>query len=97
MKSPLRLLILEDDPSDLELLRRRLSREWPLCEITTTSCEQSFKAALERKNFDVVLADYSIPAFDGLSALALAREDCPNIPFLFVSGEIGRASCRERV
>src|SRR5882762_9999033 len=59
MKSPLRLLILEDDPSDVELLRRRLSKEWPLCQVITANCEQSFRAVLEGRGFDIILSDYS--------------------------------------
>jgi PAS domain S-box-containing protein len=89
MKSPLRLLILEDDPSDVELLRRRLSKEWPLCQVITANCEQSFRAVLEGRGFDIILSDYSIPAFDGLTVLSIARRECPHIPFLFVSGALG--------
>ena len=39
--------------------------------------------------FDLILADYSIPGFDGMTALTLARQDCPDVPFLFVSATIG--------
>src|SRR5207245_11738531 len=48
-----------------------------------------FRAALEQKVCDLILSDYSVPGYDGPSALALAREQCPDIPFLFVSGRIG--------
>jgi signal transduction histidine kinase len=50
---------------------------------------QAFLAALETGHFDLILADYSIPGFDGMTALCLAREQAPDIPFLFVSATIG--------
>src|SRR2546425_7015359 len=87
--TPRRLLVLEDCLDDAELLRRSLSAEWPECEIVHVSNEAGFRTALEQKGCDLILSDYSLPSFPGLSALALARERCPEVPFLFVSGAIG--------
>ena len=50
---------------------------------------EEFVAAMERGGFDLILADYSLPSFDGLSALAIARKTRPEVPFIFVSGAIG--------
>jgi DNA-binding NtrC family response regulator len=50
---------------------------------------EEYSAALHDKNFDLILADYSLPGFDGISALELAKEMRPNVPFIFVSGHLG--------
>ncbi len=83
------ILHLEDSDNDAELLRTQLRREWPDCAIRQVATMDDYKAALVAGGFDLILSDYSIPGFDGLSALAEARLRCPTIPFLFVSGMIG--------
>src|SRR6266496_4343099 len=82
MKDVLRILSLEDDQDDAELNQKRLSSRWPQCE-------------LEQGNIDVILSDYTMPGFDGGTALELAREKRPEVPFLFVSGTIGEDSAIE--
>ena len=57
--------------------------------ITTRDVPPRAVWALEQGGFDLILADYPLPAFDGLSALAMARSRRPEVPFLFVSGFIG--------
>jgi PAS domain S-box-containing protein len=89
MISPGRLLVLEDDPNDAELLVRRLTREWPGCELVRTSAEPEFKEALAAGGFDLIISDYLLPGFHGLDALALARDRCPHVPFIFLSGVMG--------
>jgi PAS domain S-box-containing protein len=89
MSAPKRLLLLEDNDIDEMLLRRKLTAEWPKCEIVCVTSETGFEAALKAGGFDLILSDYMVPAFPGLVALALARERCPDVPFLFVSGAIG--------
>src|SRR4051812_14898170 len=89
MKSPKRLLVLEDDATDAELLRRHLSASWPSCEIVHVRNKSAYLSILPETSFDLILSDYSIPGFGGPSALASAREHCPNTPFIFVSGAIG--------
>ena len=49
-------------------------------------------ASLEHGGFDLILTDYTLPSFDGLSALKIALEKCPDVPFIFVSGTLGRRS-----
>jgi len=58
-------------------------------QVTRVQTQPDFVAALEQGAFDIILADYTLPSFDGLSALRLAKEQCPDIPFLFVSGTLG--------
>ena len=89
MKSPRRLLLLEDNPVDAELLRRTLAAQWPDCEVIQVREEAGFLATLQSGGVDLILSDYRMPGFDGPAALALARQECPDTPFLFVSGAIG--------
>src|SRR5437879_6968674 len=89
MKSPHRLLLLEDNPDDAELLRRNLAAEWPQCELVQVSKRANYESALEQGGFDLILSDYLLPGIKGPAALALARDHCPEVPFIFVSGAIG--------
>ncbi len=89
MKTPLRLLHLEDDPADTELVDATLTEAGLACTAKRVDTRSAFLAALQDGAIDLILADYSIPGFDGMSALALARQQAPDIPFLFVSATIG--------
>lgn len=89
MNAPLRVLHLEDSPDDASLIRRKLRAEFPRCEITRVDEEQGFRAALKAGSLDLILSDYRVPGFHGMTALALARELCPEVPFLFLSGVLG--------
>jgi PAS domain S-box-containing protein len=85
----LRILDLEDDPVDTELIQANLMAGGISCEMTRVQTRADFEAALENGDFDLVLSDYSLPSFDGLSALKLAKEIRPEVPFILVSGVIG--------
>ena len=85
----LRILNLEDSPLDAELLHATLTDGGVECEILRVQTRADFAAALESGDFDLVLADYSLPSFDGLSALKVAQEIGPEIPFVLVSGAVG--------
>src|SRR5580658_7403889 len=87
MKSQLRILHLEDDPQDAELVQETLAADGILCQVLLVQTEADFTASLE-DGFDLILADYSLPAFDGLSALRIARRNSPDVPFIFVSGTL---------
>lgn len=89
VKPPLRLLHLEDDPIDAELITATLLEGNIPCQSRTVDTRQAFVAALKEGWMDLILADYSIPGFDGMTALTLARQHCPDVPFLFVSATIG--------
>ncbi len=89
MKTPLRLLQLEDNPVDAELITTTLMEGDIPCQAQLVDTRQAFVAALKEGRMDLILADYSIPGFDGMTALALARQHCPDVPFLFVSATIG--------
>ncbi len=89
MKPSLRILYLEDDRNDVELVRAALEGEGFGCDVTNVETRTDFIAALEKDAFDIILADYRLPSFDGLSALAIAEEKNPEVPFVFVSGVMG--------
>lgn len=89
MNTPLRLLHLEDNPVDAELITTTLMEGNIPCESQLVDTRQAFVAALKEGRMDLILADYSIPGFDGMTALTLARQHCPDVPFLFVSATIG--------
>jgi two-component system, cell cycle sensor histidine kinase and response regulator CckA len=89
VKTPLRLLHLEDDPVDAELITTTLMEGNIPCRSQLVDTRQAFVAALKEGRMDLILADYSIPGFDGMTALTLARQHCPDVPFLFVSATIG--------
>ncbi len=89
VKSPLRILYLEDDPKDAELVQAKLEAEGVACEVTRVETRADFLDFLEQDGFDLVLADYSLPSFDGISALKLAVDMRPEMPFIFVSGTMG--------
>ena len=85
MTSPLRILMLEDSVQDAELIQELLEAEDFVCEVTRVQTRAEFLAALEDRGFDLVLADYALPSFDGLSALKLTLSANPDLPFIFVS------------
>jgi PAS domain S-box-containing protein len=89
MKPPLRILHLEDNPADAELIQGILETEGIICAVTRVDTQTDFFASIERGGFDLILTDYTLPAFDGLSALKIALEKCPDVPFIFVSGTLG--------
>jgi len=89
VKTPLRLLHLEDNPVDAELITATLMEGNIPCQSQLVDTRQAFVAALKEGRMDLILADYSIPGFDGMAALILARQHCPDVPFLFVSATIG--------
>src|SRR5215471_9811339 len=88
-KTPRRLLLLENEVDDAELLRRRLCKQWPTCEIALARNKEDYLRKLKEGGFDLILSDYMIPGYSGLAALKCAQEQCPDVPFLFVSGAIG--------
>jgi signal transduction histidine kinase/CheY-like chemotaxis protein len=86
MTSPLRILLLEDSAADAELIQEFLEGDHFVCEVTRAQTRAEFMAALEDGAVDLVLADYNLPSFDGLSALKLTLSARPDLPFIFVSG-----------
>ena len=89
MTTPLHFLHLEDDELDAELVQRMLKAGNLNCVITYAKTHREFEAALKKDKFDLIMSDYSLPAYDGRTALELARQQYPETPFIFLSGTIG--------
>lgn len=89
MDKTLDILMLEDVDTDALLIERELRRGGILFNITRVETEQAFCEHLGRGRPDLILADYSLPAFDALSALRVAQQVRPEVPFILVSGALG--------
>ena len=85
MKSPLHILHLEDDPNDAALIQSTLEDGGITCAITCVQNRDDFVAALEHGGIDLIISDFSLPAFDGLSAAEIVRDKWPAIPLILVS------------
>jgi PAS domain S-box-containing protein len=95
VNSPLRILLLEDDAHDAELIHVFLEADHFVCEVTRVQTRAKFLAGLEDSGIELILADYKLPSFDGLSALKLALSARPDLPFIFVSGTLGEEAAIE--
>jgi len=89
MPNMLRLLILEDNPYDAELEVAMLEKAGYVCQWERVETRTEFLAHLDTPDYDVILADYNLPAFDGLTALKLFLERGLDLPFILVSGLLG--------
>ena len=91
----LRILHLEDNKNDATIVESTLINGGITAKIVWVESRADFTVAIEDGKMDLIIADYSLPSFDGLSALAMARERCPKIPFIFVSGVMGEETAIE--
>jgi PAS domain S-box-containing protein len=89
MDSKLHILILEDDAADFELIEHELGQSGIEFEVRWAQDQSSFLRALAEYLPDLLIADYSLPGFDGLSAMELARQRYGEIPVIMVSGSVG--------
>jgi PAS domain S-box-containing protein/putative nucleotidyltransferase with HDIG domain len=89
MSSELKILMLEDEPADAELAEVELRKAGIDFSYMRVDTRDSYIVALRDFQPDIILADYRLPAFDGLSALAIAVEQAADVPFVFVSGAMG--------
>lgn len=91
------ILHLEDDPADAELLAMTLAGDGLACDVTVASSSSAFEAALAGPAFDIIIADYALPAFDGIRAQELAAVRAPGVPFIFLSGTLGEETAVDRL
>ncbi len=89
MNEVIRVLHLEDSPLDQELVKHLLEDSCMKCDITAVHTRSAFEEKVRGESFDLILSDYSLPAFDGFSALEIAKKACPTTPFIFVTGTLG--------
>ncbi len=88
-KQPLRLLVIEDTRADAERATHQFTRAGIPWEMRRVETADGLRAALADQVPTLILSDFTLPQFDGLSALAICRELAPDVPFIFVSGTIG--------
>src|SRR5712691_2961281 len=95
MNKTLSILHLEDNAIDAELFRMLLEGEGIQCTVICVRTRRDFQAALERGQFDLIVSDFTLPGFDGLAALKMARQHRPDTPFIFASGTMREAEAQQ--
>lgn len=88
MKGTLRILILEDNPDDAELMECELKEAGMMFTSDRVMTKEEFVQGIERCSPDIILSDYDLPQYNGASALEEARKRCPDIPFILVTGAV---------
>src|SRR3954466_10203814 len=91
VKKEIRILMLEDNVADAELIRFALREGGLYFSLKRVDSKTAFLKELQANTPDVILLDYALPGFDGFSALSLAQETYPDIPFIFLTGTLGEA------
>jgi signal transduction histidine kinase len=89
MNAPLRILMLEDNPAHAELAKHALTASGLKFDAQRVETRRDFEQELAAHTPDLVLSDYSLPAFEGIDALRIAQCLAPDIPFIFVTGTLG--------
>ncbi len=84
-----RLILVEDMPMEAEIAVRHLEAGGFSCQWSRVDSESGLREALEATRPDLILSDFTLPGFDGLSALEMAQSRAPDVPFIFLSGTIG--------
>jgi|GEM_PF-611316 len=84
----LKILVLEDRKADFELCKRHLLREIPNAMFTRAANESEFLEKLSWGAYDLVIADYNLPDYNGLQALLHVKEHFAHLPFIFLTGTL---------
>jgi len=95
MNTKLYALVLEDVQKDAELLNEILSGEGFDLKMDIVETENDYVYNLKRNTYDIIFADFTLPSFNGQDALYLAKNICPNVPFICISGTIGEDTAVE--
>jgi len=95
MEQPLRILMVEDNPLDAELIKRELKKDSISFVDHLVETKEAFRKAIQEFNPDLILSDYSLPSFDGMQALFIRQETIPDIPFILVTGSINEETAVE--
>jgi len=91
----LRVLFVEDSERDVALLTRHLLRAGYEISSDRVDSPEAMKAALQTKEWDLILCDYSMPHFSALSALGILHQIGLDLPFIIISGTVGEATAVE--
>lgn len=95
MKTKIKILHLEDNPYDAELIREHLNENGFSVELTVVDTQNDFQRNLQTNEYDLILSDFALPTFNGKDALLLTKEIKPDIPFIFLSGTMGEDAAIE--
>jgi len=95
MDTPIRMLLVEDMPAEAELAAREFARHGIACDWRRVDTEPGLIQEIAALRPHVIVSDFSLPRFDGLSALRIAQAYAPDIPFIFLSGTIGEETAIE--
>ena len=93
--APIRILLVEDVPADAELIEYELSKAKLRFTLRRVEREQEFLTALREFNPDIILSDYLLPEFDGITAIQLTRKYAPEIPLILVTGSMNELTAVE--
>lgn len=88
MKNKLKILMLEDEQDDAELIGRSMIKAGLLFESKRVDTKDDFSVAITNYNPDVILSDHSLPQFNSLEALKVCKQIGPSIPFILVTGTV---------
>ncbi|NVO20974.1 MAG: PAS domain S-box protein [Bacteroidetes bacterium] len=83
------ILSLEDNPIDFEIIESELHKSLENIRIIHAETEQEYIAALSSEKIDVILSDFNLPGYTAIEALELSKQECPEVPFICLSGAIG--------
>ena len=97
MTANLKILVLEDNENDADLLHRELKKSGLIFISETVQTREEFENALQNFMPDIILSDYSLPAFDAVTAFGIKQNKWPHIPFIIVSGVIGEENAVELI
>lgn len=95
MNEPIRILIVEDLPTDAELAQREINKSLDSCKYERVETREAFIEALDRFQPDLIVTDYSMPRFDGLAALKIALERTPMTPVIILTGALNEDTAVE--
>ena len=97
MKNDLKILLVEDSQADVDLLKRELKKSGLSFTLQVVQTRETFESALQKFNPDIILSDYSLPNFDGVTAFHIKQKKHSDIPFIIVSGTIGEENAIELI
>jgi CheY-like chemotaxis protein len=95
MNPTLHVLMIEDDENDAFFTARELRRAGYELDTVRVDSEEALREALERRSWDLILCDFTLPGFGGADALRISKALLPEVPFIFVSGTIGEEAVAE--
>ncbi|MBN1948525.1 MAG: response regulator, partial [Candidatus Cloacimonetes bacterium] len=93
------ILLLEDSKVDADMIRKELEEEGLCFNLTRIETENDFIRHVKNGGYDIILSDYNLPQFDGLSALQITQDLAPSLPFIIVTGSLSEevaAQCIQR-